>query len=97
MTKGEIFAEVRRHAQVQTSGVPPLQRQIVTAGKAAARWAAAGFPKRSDDELARIRSICERCEFWKAHPKLGFMRCEKCGCSALKHLWATEQCPVDKW
>jgi len=69
---------------------------------AVARWIAAGFPKRSDEEVDRIYAVCQQCEAFHAD---GY--CRKCGCClnrsrhamANKIRMATEHCPLPepKW
>jgi hypothetical protein len=67
-------------------------------GKALFMWGAAGFPERSDEEVARLLAICQACE----HYTQG--RCRKCGCRVSnapalinKIRMATENCPIGKW
>jgi len=65
---------------------------------ARARWAQAGFPTRTDAEVARLVALCKRCNGW-SHG-----RCKHCGCRinhgpalANKARMATETCPKAKW
>jgi hypothetical protein len=69
---------------------------------AVARWIAAGFPRRSDDEVDQIFEICRACKWMHA---AGY--CQKCGCRLSKSRqamtnkirMATEHCPLpdQKW
>ena len=69
---------------------------------AVARWTAAGFPTRSDEEVERIYALCAECP-WKHED--GY--CRRCGCwlnksqhaMANKIRMATEHCPLPtpKW
>ena len=67
-------------------------------GRALARWTAAGFPERSDAEVARLVAICKAC------PKYVAGRCSDCRCRVSegpavvnKIRMATENCPKEKW
>jgi hypothetical protein len=63
------------------------------------RWSAAGFPRRSDEEVAAIVAICRACE------KFRDGACTKCGCGVSTSRWAvvnkarmaTEICSLGKW
>lgn len=91
---------------------PPLEPEIIEAGKrigittqlrryakALKRWAAAGFPVRSDADVDRIYAeLCVPC----GHFKDG--HCTKCGCKLKSKIVArskitmsTESCPDKKW
>lgn len=80
---------------------PPLQ-MATTYATAVARWIAAGFPRRSDDEVDQIFEICRACKWMHA---AGY--CQKCGCRLSKSRqamtnkirMATEHCPLpdQKW
>ena len=67
-------------------------------GDAAARWAAAGFPRRTDAEVAKLYAICSACDYF------GDDSCRLCGCAASlkrsvlnKLSLATESCPDGRW
>ena len=91
---------------------PPLEPGVIEAGErlgitarlrtyatALRKWAAAGFPTRSDEEVERIYSEhCVPCKYFQRG------HCAKCGCklrstvtihSKLK--MATESCPESIW
>lgn len=62
------------------------------------KWSKAGFPTRSDADVARCEEVCKGCE----HYRQG--RCAKCGCRvnqgpavSNKIRMGTENCPLDKW
>jgi hypothetical protein len=67
------------------------------------RWAAAGRPGRTDEEVAAIFAICEPCEQWNADKAA----CKICGCNVSLKGWAirnkarmaTEHCDAtpSKW
>lgn len=69
------------------------------------KWALHGFPLRSDSEMERIFSICEKCpEFERYAPECDFGSCKVCGCNLDKKdkgrnkiAWATTRCPLNKW
>lgn len=78
---------------------PPVHRKLVRWGRAIRRWIRAGCPRRTDDQVAALLAICQRCKFFAAGA------CAKCGCptkrsrSALRNKlrMATEACPIGKW
>lgn len=73
---------------------PPLAAQAATLAKAAGRWAASGFARTADDELARRLEACAGCELYDATHG----RCGVCGCFVkAKARLATEKCPAEKW
>lgn len=69
--------------------------------RALAKWAVAGFPTRTQEEVVRIEAeLCRPCEYYRDG------RCRKCGCNVNtamvllnKIRMATEHCPLDppKW
>lgn len=74
--------------------------------KAITKWVAAGKPKRSDEEVARILAICQsnECGKYAVNALIGG-RCTVCGCRvnssqmalANKIRMATEECPQQRW
>ena len=78
----------------------PKRNVITAAGRyttAVARWAAAGFPERSDEEVQQLFAICQQCEFFNGQ------LCRLCGCRCNIHgaaivnklRMATESCPAN--
>ena len=72
--------------------------------RAVARWTAAGFPKRTPEEVANLFAICKACPKFKPGKTDESGSCSKCGCQlgagnavVNKLLWATEKCPIGKW
>jgi len=68
--------------------------------QAVAKWTAAGFPTRPQEEVERIeRDLCRPCEQYREG------RCGKCGCcvnaSSIpltnKIKMGSESCPLSKW
>jgi hypothetical protein len=67
------------------------------------KWRKAGYPTRTDEEVARIAALCKGCEHYRDTWLGG--RCAKCGCrvneSSIvvtnKIRMATEDCPLGKW
>jgi hypothetical protein len=63
-----------------------------------ARWQSSGKPNRSEDEIARIYTICESCDKF-VEKKKGWGKCKLCGCrlnisgKLNKIKMATESCP----
>jgi hypothetical protein len=81
---------------------PPLVMQLWTYKEALIRWRHAGYPTRSQEEVARIHKICaEPCEWYDEDKK----RCKGCGCKVTvgslavfnKIKMETEHCPKEKW
>lgn len=65
---------------------------------AMSRWALAGMPRRTLDEISARLAICQACEY------LQNQRCTKCGCPCVernqlvnKLALATEKCPDGRW
>ncbi len=68
-----------------------MARQFVAAS---AKQAIAGMPKRSEDEIKRIKAICESCDELNNEDR----RCYACGCKMdVKMTWATTKCKLGKW
>lgn len=81
---------------------------IVDAGinvsRAFARWSAAGFPTRTDEQRAACFAVCQGCRLFRPGSVAGTGSCGKCGCklsadSTLMNKigWATEDCPLSLW
>jgi hypothetical protein len=89
-------------AMDSASPQPTTVQKATTYATAVARWIAAGFPIRSDEEVERIYEICSACKWMHA---AGY--CQKCGCRLSKSRqamtnkirMATEHCPLpdQKW
>jgi hypothetical protein len=95
------YPELVQH--LKKSG-PPSAKAIETAKRfaiAMAKWTAAGFPVRSDEEVNRLHEqVCTPCKNYQSRGD-GVGRCGLCGCrlnlsrGMNKLLWATESCPDD--
>ena len=65
------------------------------------KWKRAGYPTRTDDEVAAIIAICESCDKYAADEG----RCSVCGCKVStsgmavfnKARMGSENCPKGKW
>lgn len=83
------------------TGEPGIVEKAAHYAAALLRWAAAGRPVRTDEEVAAIVAICETCEKWNADKAA----CKICGCGVSLKGWAvrnkakmrTEACPRGKW
>lgn len=75
------------------------RKALAMAGRyatALTRWAAAGFPTRSESEVHRLHAICQQCEHYDRDV------CRLCGCRCNTHgaaivnklRMATESCPA---
>ncbi|MDB5342008.1 MAG: hypothetical protein JWP89_385 [Schlesneria sp.] len=78
--------------------LPPLLIRGWNFASAMARWAVAGMPRRSQEEIEARLTICQTCEFLQNN------HCSKCGCACIatnqvvnKLALATEKCPLGKW
>jgi len=67
-------------------------------GASLVRWVRAGFPTRTDEDVAQFEATCRACEHYRSG------RCAKCGCRVStgpavvnKIKMLTEVCPVGKW
>lgn len=59
-----------------------------------AKYICKGRPKRTDDQIAEIKLICEACHRYESDSG----RCYECGCKmGRKMRWATTTCPEKKW
>ena len=96
--------QARKEALAAGRPFPPLVKRVGSWAKAVARWAAAGKPCRSDEEVQRIfDTLCQPCE----HFRVKKQSCNLCGCkvrrdgAAFKNKirMATEQCALvpPKW
>ena len=78
---------------------PSLPEKLGHYARALRAWRAAGYPVRSDAEVAAIVAICQACEKFEAG------HCQICGCAVNERRWAvankarmaTETCPLGKW
>lgn len=71
---------------------------LARAGRAAHRFARAGFATTPPEALAERQRLCRECPEWDAKALNGTGRCRKCGCSTWAKLrMATESCPLGKW
>jgi hypothetical protein len=93
-------AELAEAAAAYQERISPTPLEKVSRyAKALLKWSAAGFPTRSDAEVAAIVAICQACE------KFADGTCTKCGCGVSQSRWAvrnkarmtTETCPLGKW
>lgn len=77
---------------------PGVVKRLKTFTKAIAKWALAGCPTRTKEEVEEIFKICSSCEhFTGSH-------CNQCGCYCIeenrlvnKLTIKTEHCPLNKW
>lgn len=73
---------------------PSLLRRAVNLTKAVARDVAAGMPRRTEEEQARILAICRECDQFRPSDQT----CARCGCPiARKSPLARERCPLGRW
>ena len=64
---------------------------------AAGKWARAGMPVADSEQLRLRATACHACPEWDATAYAGAGRCTQCGCTALKLVMATEDCPLERW
>ena len=60
-------------------------------------WAVSGFPIVDRATFDQRLATCAACSFWKPRVRFTLGKCEKCGCTKLKHWLATERCPDKRW
>lgn len=76
---------------------PSLMSKAASLAVAAAKHAAAGMPRASDEEADRRFAICQSCDHYDKDTK----SCRLCGCFIAerrgKLAWADQKCPVNKW
>ncbi len=78
----------------QIQGYPSLPKMGSSFVRAAIKQKLAGNPKRSSEEIARIKAICGVCDFFEKDKK----RCLKCGCKMERKIpWETTHCLIGKW
>ena len=78
-------------------GIKP--EQVAHYAQALTRWAAAGFPTRTDAEVEACLAVCRECEHFTG------TRCRACGCCVNRSKMAvfnkakmkTEECFMGKW
>ena len=66
-------------------------------GAAAMAWVASGFQIVPKETFTARLAICAACPFWKPRARFSLGKCDKCGCTKLKHWLATERCPDKRW
>lgn len=76
---------------------PDIVDQAVSFVSTFAVWAREGLPVVTRDKYLERRTICMGCDYWAGDRGLGFGRCGKCGCSALKLFLGSVACPIGKW
>ena len=90
--------EFEKSAILETLDTLPTTFQMVGKfTKATYNWAKSGFKLADEAELARRKSICNKCNFWYPDARMGLGKCLKCGCSSAKLKLASEKCPIGKW
>lgn len=76
--------------------LPNIAKQASSFTKESIRYIKSGMPKRSPDEIDRVKLICKQCDYYQE--RNGSVRCAKCGCYLnIKTRWATADCPIGKW
>lgn len=81
--------------------MPGIVKRGMNYGRAMTRWAKAGYPTRTQDEIDALLKICHACDQFN-HAE---QACAKCGCNINRQQsgWknklsaATEACPLKKW
>lgn len=78
----------------RTKEFPGLAEMVVNFAKEAAKYVAAGCPKRTEAEIEAIKAICDACDDFNKEKQ----RCRNCGCRMrCKIPWETTCCPKGKW
>jgi hypothetical protein len=99
--RGDTLAVDENHADFprpKPEGGPRLLAKAVNFATSAARHAAAGAPRCTQEQIDARFAICKTCEHFDG------TACKKCGCPikreqafVSKLAWANESCPVGKW
>lgn len=76
---------------------PSPFEQAASLTKALFRWAQAGLPTRTEEQVKAIQEICQGCNFFGGNSGLLKIACQKCRCSKKKLYLATEHCPISRW
>lgn len=100
-----VVAVVDRIADSESPLPPSMMHMAWSATVAHAKWAKAGMPTRSAEDIAKVFAICRTCIYFaEASPTRG--HCKICGCGLAaagglgnKISMATEHCPLTpaKW
>jgi len=82
----------------EINGLPSLPRMAVNFTGAVIKQGIAKWPERSQEEIDRIKKICEHCDYYAIIEDQPRCTHEKCGCKlTIKICWATTNCPLLKW
>ena len=102
-------AEAERLAEL--TGDQSIVKKAARYAKALATWAKAGFPTRTDEEVAAIVAVCQAATYTTKQDQTRYCydhaggRCTRCGCCINaatmamrnKARMATEHCPRNLW
>jgi len=97
--KEAILKSAKEIAKI--TGEPSFVDKVGHYAKALLKWHKAGYPVRSDTEVAEIVKICQSCERFNHDKQV----CGVCGCKVTlkghavrsKARLSTERCPLNKW
>ncbi|MAG59878.1 hypothetical protein CMO96_03775 [Candidatus Woesebacteria bacterium] len=64
-------------------------------GSALLEWQKGGRPVVSKETMKKRLTICRDCEWWSELGKSKWAMCKACGCTSLKLLMGTSQCPLN--
>lgn len=95
------LAPATRPPAGSTSAMPAPVARAARYTSAVARWIAAGKPKRTQEEIDHLFTICQACEHFSQKASA----CRECGCRINRNqramgnklAMATEHCPIKKW
>lgn len=83
------------HAALAAKYRPTLAEMLKNVSRAAANWAAAGFPVTEQRTYMHRAATCATCPHHSADAWVH--ACAICGCSGIKLHLASERCPAGKW
>ena len=76
--------------------LPSLSKRAVSFTASALKHTVTGMKERSNEDVARVQSICRTCEHYTELP--GQPTCEDCGCGlTTKWKWKHTHCKLKKW
>lgn len=97
--KGDtLYIEDKEYEQLLEEYREPTTTELIGNFTAASvRWVLSGFALVNQQTLEARVKACDECEYWDGQARLGLGKCRLCGCTKVKHWWASERCPKNKW
>jgi hypothetical protein len=93
----EAYDALRAEYSPEPWQLPDATEIFSNVTRAIVRFTRAGFRVVTREEYLRRVSICKGCPARPLDTPPWIGACERCGCGQIKHLMATEKCPVNNW